>query len=99
MVKRKIVWSPRAKIDLFEILNYYYKRNGNKKYSQKINKKIRSAIRLLKKFPEIGVHTDVINVRNLIEGDYSIFYRIDSDLIEIIAIWDCRQDLDKLRIE
>ncbi len=26
MAGRKIIWSPTAKIDLFEILNYYYKK-------------------------------------------------------------------------
>ena len=96
MAKRKVIWSARAKIDQFEILDYYYKRNGNKVYSQKLFKRFRSAIKLLIKHPEIGVQTDVKNIRNLIEGDYAIFYKIGQDIIEIITIWDCRQDPEKL---
>ena len=30
MAKQKIIWSPRAKLDLFEILDFYFKRNGTK---------------------------------------------------------------------
>ena len=47
MVKRKIIWSPRAKIDIFEILDFYYRRNGTKTYSVKLNSKIRTSVRLL----------------------------------------------------
>jgi len=32
------------------------------------------------------------NVKNLIEGDYNIFYEITAATIDIIAIWDNRQN-------
>lgn len=99
MVKRKIIWSPRAKLDLVNILEFYITRNGTKTYSLKLNAAIRSSIRLLEKHPEIGVKVDIKNVRNLIQGDFSIFYEIKSDTIEIITVWDSRQDLDKLEIK
>lgn len=99
MAKRKIIWSPRAKIDQFSILDFYYKRNGNKTYSLKLYKRIQSAIKLLLRHPEIGVQTDIKNIRNLIEGDYAIFYRVNQDSIEIISIWDCRQDPENLEIK
>jgi plasmid stabilization system protein ParE len=51
---------------------------------------------LLEKQAEIGVQTDVLNVRNLIEGDYSIFYEINRGTIEIVAIWDNRRNPDYL---
>lgn len=96
MAKRKIIWSDQARIDQFEILDYYFKRNGNKVYSQKLYKRFKSAIKLLNKHPEIGVQTDVKNIRNLIDGDYALFYKVEQDTIEIITIWDCRQDPEKL---
>jgi len=99
MVKRKIIWSPRAKLDLVNILEFYITRNGTKTYSLKLNAAIRSSIRLLEKHPEIGVKVDIKNVRNLIQGDFSIFYEIKSDTIEIITVWDSRQDPDKLEIK
>jgi plasmid stabilization system protein ParE len=97
MVKRKVIWSPKAKLDLFLILDFFYKRNDTKTYSRKLNSTLRNSVRLLEKYPEIGVNTDIQNVRNLIEGDYSIFYQIKPETIEIISIWDNRQNPDNLQ--
>jgi toxin YoeB len=96
MAKRKIVWSSKAKIDLFQILEYFYIRNGSKTYSVKLNAKIRRAIRLLSNHPYLGLQSDVENVRALVEGDYAIFYQVDIETIRITAIWDCRQNPDNL---
>ena len=96
MAKRKIVWSSKAKIDLFQILEYFYIRNGSKTYSVKLNAKIRRAIRLLSNHPYLGLQSDVENVRALVEGDYAIFYQVDRETIRITAIWDCRQNPDNL---
>ena len=99
MVKRKIIWSSRAKLDLVNILDFYYKRNGTITYSVELNTTIRSSVRLLEKHSEIGVRVDIKNMRNLIQGDFSIFYEIKSETIEIITIWDSRQDPEKLDIK
>ena len=99
MVRRKIIWSDRARHDLFEILDFFYKRNGSKTYSIKLNSAVRKSVRFLEKHSDIGVQTDVKNVRNLIEGDYSIFYEIQSDTIEIITIWDNRQNPETLNVK
>jgi toxin YoeB len=99
MVKRKIIWSPRAKKDLFDVLDYYFQRNGTKTYSIKLNVNLHNCIRLLETHPEIGVKTDIANIRNLIHGDYEIFYEIKKKSIEIITIWDCRQNQEKLKIK
>lgn len=98
MVKRKIIWSPRAKFDLLTILDFYYRRNGTKTYSKKLSASIRKSVRLLEKYSEIGVLTDVSNVRNLIKGNFNIFYEIKTDYVEIITIWDSRRDSNKLII-
>ncbi len=99
MVKRRIIWSHRAKIDLYELLEYFYHRNGNKNYSRKLNKQIRVAIKILSKHADIGIKTDIENVRNIIVQDYCIFYRKKNKTIEIITIWDSRQDPNKLEID
>ena len=98
MAKRKIVWSPNAEIDLLKILEYFYIRNGSKTYSVKLNSKIRKAVRLLANHPFLGLQSDVENVRTLVEGDYAIFYQVESDTIRITVIWDCRQNPDNLSI-
>jgi|WetSurMetagenome_2_1015567.scaffolds.fasta_scaffold399008_2 plasmid stabilization system protein ParE len=97
MVKRKIIWSHKAKRDLLVILDFYYQRNGNKAYSNKLNLSLRKAVRLLARHPEIGIQTDLPNIRNLILGEKNVFYKINPGVIEIITIWDSRQDPDKLK--
>jgi plasmid stabilization system protein ParE len=99
MAKRRIIWSLRANLDLYQILEFYYKRNGTKTYSGKLNTTIRNSIRLLEKHPEIGIHTDVKSIRNLIVMDFGIFYEIKSATIEIITIWDSRQNPEKLDLK
>jgi plasmid stabilization system protein ParE len=99
MVKRKVVWSPEAKIDLIDILEFYFVQNGTKTYSHKLNSKINKNIRLLLKNPFIGVQTDYDSVRVLITGDYQIIYEIFDQIVLIIMIWDCRRDPGNKRIE
>lgn len=99
MAKRKIIFSPRAKLDLWEILDFYYRRNGTIIYSKKLNAQIHNAINSLKDQAYIGVATKNKNIRNLIIGNYCIFYRINPEEIEIITIWDSRQNPDKLKID
>jgi plasmid stabilization system protein ParE len=98
MAKNKIIWSSKAKLDLLKILEFFYIRNGSKAFSNKVNAKIRRTIRLLSKHPNLGLQTDIDNIRNLVEGDYSIFYQLDKGTIRIITIWDCRQDPSSLII-
>lgn len=96
MAKRKIVWSSKAKYDLFMILEYFYIRNGSKTYCKKLNTKICRSVRLLSNHPDLRLQSDVENIRTLIEGDYAIFYQVDNETIRITTIWDCRQNPDNL---
>ena len=79
MVKRKIIWSHRAKLDLLKILDYFNKRNGSNTFSNKLNARFRKSIRLLINQPNLGLMTDIANVRILLEGDYAVFYQADDD--------------------
>jgi toxin YoeB len=96
MAKRKIVWSPNAEIDVLNILEYFYIRNGSKTYSVHLNSKIRKTVKLLKSHPFLGLQSDIENVRSLVEGNYAILYQVDSETITINAIWDCRQNPDNM---
>jgi plasmid stabilization system protein ParE len=99
MAKRKIIWSNRAKIRLFEILDCYLKRNKSKTYSIKLYRSINKEVKLLLKHPDIGLRTTEDSVRGLIVGHYFIFYEVHTDNIIIHTIWDTRQDPDSLTIK
>jgi len=54
MARIKIEWSVEAKLDLFDILEFYHSRNGNTIYSKKLSSKINKSISLLSKNPLLG---------------------------------------------
>jgi addiction module RelE/StbE family toxin len=99
MVKRKIIWSHRAKIKLYEILAYYIERNQSKTYSQKIYRKFNSELRKLLKYPDLGIKSEIESVRGLIVGNYILFYEVKNELIIVHSLWDCRQNPDDLIIK
>ena len=94
MAKRKIVWSDRAKKRLFGILEFYIERNKSKSYSVKLYKLLNKEVKLLLKYPDLGLKTSEESVRGQIIDTYIIYYEVTEDKIVIHTIWDCRQDPD-----
>ncbi|MCB8963589.1 MAG: type II toxin-antitoxin system RelE/ParE family toxin [Bacteroidales bacterium] len=99
MVKRKIVWSKRATVKFFAILEFYSDRNQSNAYSKKLYKKIKKELGLLCKQPEIGKTTEIESVRGLIIEDFIILYEITPDTIIVHTVWDCKQNPDNLTIK
>ncbi|NJK97951.1 MAG: type II toxin-antitoxin system RelE/ParE family toxin [Bacteroidales bacterium] len=98
MAKRKMIWSKRSSIRLFEILEFYTNRNKTLRYSAKLYKRFVKELSLLDKHPEIGISTDFEDIRGLIIDDFIIFYEISPENIIVHTIWDCRQDPNNLKI-
>jgi plasmid stabilization system protein ParE len=94
MAKRKIVWSDRAKNRLYGFLKFYIERNKSKSYSIKLFKLLNKEVKLLLKYPDLGLKTSEESVRGLIIDTYIIYYEVTEDKIIIHTIWDCRQDPD-----
>jgi plasmid stabilization system protein ParE len=94
MAKRKIVWSNRAIKRLYNILEFYDQRNKSKTYSKKLYQLLSKQVKILIKFPEIGLKTTEDTTRGLIIGDFIIYYQLTEDKIIIHTIWDCRQNPD-----
>ncbi len=92
------MWSPRAEIDLFQIMEFYKMRNGNSNYSARIYSRIKRALIILKQFPGIGANTDILNVKNLILGEFCLFYKIENNSIEILSVWDSKQNPENLNL-
>jgi plasmid stabilization system protein ParE len=99
MAKRKIIWSHRANIKLFEILDFYSNRNKSTTYSTKLYKRFSKELSLLDKHPEIGIKTDNESIRGLIIEDFILFYEITIDNIIVHVVWDCRQDPNDLKMK
>ena len=99
MAKRSVEWSSNAKIELFKILDFYFKRNGNKNYSIKVNRNIQATVKHLKKFSRLGIKTSEENIRVIFEGDFSIFYEPSQKQITIHSIWDNQRDPEQSRFK
>jgi toxin YoeB len=92
MAQRKIIWSKRATIKLYSILEFYILRNKSKTYSSKLYTKIDKEIKLLQNNPELGIKTTEETIRGLIVESYIIYYQVTENEIIIHSIWDSRQN-------
>ena len=92
MVKYKVEWSIEARLDLLDILDFYFQRNGNANYSRKLNTRINKSIKHATKNPLLGLQTDIDSVRAIVTGDYQIIYEIIERTILVVMVWDCRRN-------
>ncbi|MBT2559972.1 type II toxin-antitoxin system RelE/ParE family toxin [Pedobacter sp. ISL-68] len=97
MVK-EIIWSHKARIKLFAILEFYAQRNGNKKYSAKLYKIFNKELKLLIRNPQLGIQSSKDNIRGLIVLDYIIFYECNDFQLIIHTIWPTNQNPNDLII-
>ena len=99
MAKRKVIWSHRARIKLFMILEFYTERNKSKTYSKKLYTKFNKELLLLLKQTEIGIKTEIAAVRGLIVDEFVLFYEVKTEMIIVHTLWDSRQNPSDLRIK
>jgi len=92
---KKIIWPRLAQNNRIQILDYWITRNKSVSYSKKLNRIFEETASLLSKHPKIGKKTDVPDVRIKILKDYFFTYRETEKQIEILTIWDSRQDPEK----
>jgi toxin YoeB len=82
----KIIWTIRAKEELFEILEYWNERNGSSSYSVKLNKLILNNLLKLIKRPHSGRPTDIQNVRVKLVNRYFVYYEVIAANIYVLSI-------------
>lgn len=95
----KIIWSLLAQKDRKNILEYWVERNNSKRYSKKLNELFKASIKLISIYPEIGRKTDFPNIRRKVVKDYEIFYEVTTETINILRIWDDRQEPKRLKLK
>jgi toxin YoeB len=99
MAQRKVIWSPRAQIRLYDILEYFAQRNKSRSYSAKLYRTFTKELAFVSKQPDIGIRTELDDIRGLIVGDYILFYETTPTQIIVHTLWDCRQDPNSLKIK
>ena len=91
MVK-KIEWTQTSIQDRSRIYNFWIDNNKSDSYSKKLEILFSEAAKLISEFPEIGIETDYPNLRVKIIKSYKLFYINEVDKIQIIRVWDSRQN-------
>ena len=97
MAEKRVVWTSRATKQLRSILKYWLENNQSDTYSQKLSDRIDINTQGILRNPKRCPETIFKNTRVSSLGNYSIFYKIESNGIIITAFWDNRQDPEKLR--
>ena len=99
----KTVISRYAEDDLVEIIEYYHVKNEI--YSQKLLIALEKRVEELKEYPERGrvvpelEKQNILEYRELIEGNYRIIYAIEDKNVIIHTIIDSRRNIDELLIK
>ncbi len=96
MAQRKIVWTETAARQRREVLKYWTERNGNTTYAEKLIEITRNHLKVILKTPEAFKESDFSDVRESAMGHFSLYYKITSEYIIIMAFWDNRQNPKKL---
>ena len=96
---KRIVWTFKAIQMRQEILDYWFQRTGNRKYSRKLARQFQETILYISKNEYLGRSTNIPDVRIAVSGHYLVVYKVFDDFIEIYTIFDSRQDPDKLNFE
>ena len=91
---KQVIWSKLAHQDRISILEYWTKRNLSNIYSKRLNQVFENTADLISNHPKIGKRTEIPDVRIKIVRDYFVTYRETDTSIEILTIWDYRQDPD-----
>jgi plasmid stabilization system protein ParE len=95
---KKVIWSERAAKEKISILEYWINRNKSNRYSLRLDKLIQENIDLLSINPEIGKISNYPPVRIKIVESYFIYYRVGSEQIEILSIWDSRRNPRRFKL-
>ena len=93
---KRLKWATSAKIQRQEILDYWITRNKSKIYSRKLNNLFNECAEMILLYPEIGIKIPNINCRKRLIRDFYFIYTITENEIEIVTIWDTRQNPEKL---
>lgn len=94
----KIIWSSKAVSDLKQIFEYWYLRNKSNTYNKKLNRIIELKLQQISENPNSGIMTNIQNIKAILVENYYIHYSLKPDSIQILKIWDTRQNPEQFTL-
>ncbi len=95
-----VKWSPRASEDYREILDYIITRFGlasARKFDKQVEEVLEMIIQFPFMYPALGERTDKRCC--VISKQTTLYYRVSSEVIELITFWNNRRNPSSLNIE
>ena len=95
----QIIWLPSASEDIKDVISYC--EPISEKVVASIILHIQASVQMLASFPEMGTIIEPdYRTRKLVvtKYNYVVVYKLERELIQIIQVFDTRQDPDKLRV-
>ena len=92
----KVIWTEQAVNKLEEFADFIAL--DNPRIALKWTETIRNSVNKLEHFPQIGRKVPEIkrnDIREIIEGNYRVIYRIEPERIAILTIRNCKQLLSE----
>ncbi|MEI6577204.1 MAG: type II toxin-antitoxin system RelE/ParE family toxin [Bacteroidota bacterium] len=101
-MEMRIEWSELSERQLKDIFDYY-SIEVSSKIARKIINRIIDRVSILESQPGLGQKEELLchyhlDFRYLVEGNYKIIYWTSESLITIAAVFDCRQNPEKIKI-
>lgn len=88
-----------AKLELQNVLEYYFIRNESPTYSLKLLNEVEDLLNTLSNSELIGRLTSNKITRVISMKVHLIFYEINDNQIEIVSFWDNRQDIKNRKVK
>ena len=89
---RRLIWSVEARNSRKNIFDYWNNRNKSKAYSRKLNLLFNTNLKIVLQLPEFGKPTFREDSKFIIVSHFEIIYKITSNEIVVLDIWDTRQN-------
>ena len=95
----KVRWSPRAKADIENHLNYL-ERNWGQKVTLSLLERIEEILQTISENPELySFFEEKLSIhRCVVTSQIVLYYRVKEETVELITFWDTRQNPESLNI-
>lgn len=95
----RIIWSHQAETDYIDTLKYWVAHNQSNMYSSKLIIEVEKKEKLIAQNPNIGTPSEIAGVKYvLIDRNFSLYYRTNEDVVEVLAFWDNRRNPENLSL-
>lgn len=90
--RRKIIWTIIARTTRNSIFSYWNNRNKSNLYSKKLFVLFNETLERIARFPQTSLATNSSNIRYVLVRDYYLIFEISEFTINVLDIWDIRQN-------